>query len=83
MRNPPDPFKDHPDPLGIQVEPTEAIRHPAYGEVSAWIEESMSKPPSAGELGRVELLRHWNRLSREKRKVLLLLAREMDVTDCQ
>ena len=73
----PGPVEDRPKPLDAKIEPTEAIRHPAYGQVSAWIDKAMKGPPSASTVGRMELMRHWDRLPAEKRQMLLLLAREM------
>jgi hypothetical protein len=53
------------------------LKQPAEGQVSAWIEAAMYGPPSPGTIGRMELLRHWDGLSADKRKMLLLLVREM------
>jgi hypothetical protein len=77
MALPPGTFDDHPDPLQARVEPAEVIQHPAAGAVGAWIEKALHGPPSSGPVGRMELLRHWDRLPGDKRKLLLLLAREM------
>ena len=77
------PFDDPPDPLDAEISPSEAIRHPAYGQVSAWIDKAMEGPPSPGTIGRMELLRHWDRLPGEQRQMLLLLAREMMQAETQ
>ena len=70
-------FQHYPDPLGAEVVPAEAVEQPAYGSVSAWIDAATRGPPSAGRVGRMELLKHWTRLPAERRKLVLLLAREM------
>ncbi|MCR0985273.1 hypothetical protein [Roseomonas populi] len=73
----PDPFGNSPDPLTADIRPMEAIQHPAYGKVSAWIDEALKGPPSPGTIGRMELLRHWDQLPGDKRQMLLIMAREM------
>jgi hypothetical protein len=77
MLLPPDQFADRLDPLSAELEPAEVLHHPAFGQVSAWIDKALHSPPSAGSIGRMETLRHWDGLSAEKRQMLLLLAREM------
>ena len=77
MPMPPGPFDERPNPLNAEIKPAEAIRHPAFGQVSAWIDKAMEGPPSPGTIGRMELVRHWDRLPAEKRQLLLLMAREM------
>lgn len=76
MSLPPAPFDDRPDPLGARIEPTEVFQHPAAGEVGKWIDKALHGPPSPVTLGRMELLRHWDRLPADKRR-MLLSAREM------
>ena len=77
MPLPPAPFDDRPDPLGAKIEPAEVFQHPAAGEVGTWIDKALHGPPSPGTVGRMELLRHWDRLPADKRRMLLLSAREM------
>jgi hypothetical protein len=77
MALPPNPFEGLLDPLQANIELAEVIQHPAAGAVGAWIEKALQGPPSSGALGRMELLKHWDRLPSDKRKLLLLLAREM------
>lgn len=81
MTLPPGPFDDRPNPLDASIEPAELFQHPAAGEVSKWIDKAMCGPPSSGSIGRMELLRHWDRLPADKRKLLLLLAREMSQSE--
>lgn len=81
-----EPFKHHPNPLGAVIVPTEGGKHPAYGQVRRWIEAATASEPSAGTLGRMELLRIWNYLPADGRKNLVkaarvLLAREKGAND--
>ncbi|WP_043840198.1 hypothetical protein [Muricoccus aerilatus] len=77
MPLPPTPFDGRPNPLDATIEPAEVFQHPAAGEVGKWIDKALHGPPSPGAVGRMELLRHWERLPADKRRMLLLLAREM------
>ena len=77
MPLPPAPFDGRPNPLDARIEPAEVFQHPAAGEVGHWIDKALHGPPSLGVVGRMELLRHWDRLPADKRRALLLLAREM------
>lgn len=82
MSLPPSPLDQHPDPLGAEIVPTEGGTHAAYGQVGQWIEDASKKEPSAGALGRMELLRAWDALPADGRKALVkaarvLLAREI------
>lgn len=77
MPLPPAPFEGRPNPLDASIEPAEVFKHPAAGEVGKWIDKALHGPPSPGVVGRMELLRHWDQLPADKRKALLLLAREM------
>jgi hypothetical protein len=76
-RLPPPPSCRQPEPPDADAEPADAIPHPAVSKVKAWIGNAMAGPPSPGLVGRIELMRHWDGLSAEKRQLLLLLAREM------
>ena len=77
MPLPPTPFDNLPNPLDAKIELAEVLQHPAAGDVGKWIDEAMGGSPSPGTIGRMELLRHWERLPSDKRRMLLLLAREM------
>jgi hypothetical protein len=77
MTLPPGPFDIPSGAPAAEAEPAIVIAHPAASQVSAWIDKALFAPPSAGTIGRMELLRHWDGLSTEKRQMLLLLAREM------
>jgi hypothetical protein len=71
----PSPFQNHPDPMVNKVVPTEGGTHPAYGQVGQWIEDASKKEPSAGAIGRMELLRAWDQLPADGRKALVKAAR--------
>jgi hypothetical protein len=77
MPLPPAPFDSRPNPLDTRIEPAEVFEHPAAGAVGQWIDKALHGPPSPGVVGRMELLRHWDHLPADKRRALLLLAREM------
>jgi hypothetical protein len=77
MTLPPGSPDDDPDGPGAADGLHEVIQHPAAREVGKMIDKALEWPPSAGQLGRMELLRHWDGLSAAKRKALLLVAREM------
>ena len=75
MSLPPSPFDQHPDPLGSEVVPTEGVQHPEFGQVGEWIDKAMASEPSAGTIGRMELLRAWDQLPADGRKQLVRAAR--------
>ncbi|WP_426959745.1 hypothetical protein [Muricoccus radiodurans] len=49
----------------------------SLGEVGEMIRVALLHPPSAGAIGRMELLWRWDHLTEEKRKSLLRFARQM------
>jgi hypothetical protein len=76
------PMPNRPSPsrtrLRLLPAPSPDREGPAAADSPAeWVDRAMEGPPSVGPLGRMELLRHWNRLPAEKRRLLLLLARGM------
>ena len=71
----PSPFDQHPNPLEAEIVPTQGGTHPAYGHVQRWIDAASRKQPSAGSLGRAELLRAWDQLPADGRKALVKAAR--------
>jgi hypothetical protein len=65
----------------LALDPAEAADIPDQDDVEDWVTAAMDRPPSSSALGRMGLLLHWKHLSRDKRVLLLLLARETAKTE--
>jgi len=70
-------FDRHAKSPASRITPAEASRPHGDGRLEGWIDQALLAPPSAGPLGRMDLLRHWNRLSGDEKKALLSFAREI------